>query len=231
MQTFPSCSRHNPLRLFAITRILAPARCRARPPPRVSRQVTGFHTGGCSMLSSRRGSSSLRPMDCTSGLALHGSFRKCRHIERVKIVTLEHVRCCLNEKRLMAEGDLNPDRRRAQEEEYLRRRDQELIERQWRRAETEAERRLKRSRKYSRGCTRTSTRGKRLRIARPCVYPFSRTSTVRTHNERPFARLGLRRTFGRPSKCVRPPEAAGYRANVDASRRQEYRPSALVPLY
>jgi hypothetical protein len=81
-------------------------------------------------------------MGCTCGLALHGSFRKCRHIERVKIVTLEHVRCCLNEERLMAEGDLNPDRGRAQEEEYLRRRDQELIERQRRRAETEAERRL-----------------------------------------------------------------------------------------
>lgn len=42
----------------------------------------------------------------------------------------------------MQEGDSSSDRRRVQEDEYFRRRDQELIERQQRRADVEAERRL-----------------------------------------------------------------------------------------
>lgn len=42
----------------------------------------------------------------------------------------------------MQEGDVSADRRRMQEDEYFRRRDQELIERQQRLAEAAAERRL-----------------------------------------------------------------------------------------
>lgn len=42
----------------------------------------------------------------------------------------------------MQEGDLSSDRRRVRGDEYFRRRDQELIERQQRRAEVEAERQL-----------------------------------------------------------------------------------------
>jgi hypothetical protein len=42
----------------------------------------------------------------------------------------------------MHEGAMSSDQRRAQEDEYFRRRDQELLERQGRRAEAEAERRL-----------------------------------------------------------------------------------------
>lgn len=117
-----------------IARVLAPLRCRPRPPPRELES-------GAPQASITAGERAVRrhPIGLThcSNVFEVGTWR-CRG----SVSPLPRALRRSGKEEFMQEGDVSADRRRVQEDEYFRRRDQELIERQQRLAEAATERRL-----------------------------------------------------------------------------------------